>query len=229
MIFSASVLFLFGAAFCILRVTSSTGSFPKPLSAVQERVYVRRMLDGDTEARDKLVEHNLRLVAHIVKKYYSSAEDPDDLISIGTIGLMKGISTYDPARNVKLATYTSRCIENELLMYFRSNKKHANTVSLNEPIEQNDDSGSLSLMDVLHYEDDALERVEYSDRYALLFRCLHDCLDSRERDIIVLRYGLSGGSPLTQREVAARRGISRSYVSRLEKKAIQKLSAAMTE
>ncbi len=222
-----SVLFVCGAAFCILRVTSATGSFPKPLSAEQEATYVEQMLHGDPSARDALVEHNLRLVAHIVKKYYSSAEDPDDLISIGTIGLMKGISTYDPARSVKLATYASRCIENELLMYFRSTKKHAHTISLNEPIEQGDDGGGLSLMDVLCCEDDALERIEYSDRYAMLFRCLHDCLDLREREILILRYGLNGGAPLTQREVAAQRGISRSYVSRLEKKAIGKLSAAM--
>ena len=171
--------------------------------------------------------HNLRLVAHIIKKYYSSGEDPDDLISIGTIGLIKGISTFDPAKQVRLTTYASRCIENEILMYFRSIKKLSREVSLEEPIEQSSESGTLSLMDVLHCEDHALERVENSDRCEMLFRCLHTALDARERDILTLRYGLSGSPPLTQREVASRRGISRSYVSRLEKRAVCKLADAM--
>lgn len=227
MMLSAAAALFFGAAFCILRVTSSTGSFPHPLSAPQEAELLEKTKQGDLAARNKLVEHNLRLVAHIVKKYYSAGEDPDDLISIGTIGLIKGISTFDPSKNVRLATYASRCIENEILMYFRSIKKLTREVSLEEPIDQGGDNGNLSLIDILSSEDDSLERVENSDRYAMLFRCLHTALDSRERDILILRYGLSGSLPLTQREVAAQRGISRSYISRLEKRAIQKLSAAM--
>lgn len=227
MLFSAAAALLFGAAFCVLRVTSSTGSFPLPLSSAQEAALLERTKNGDLEARNKLVEHNLRLVAHIIKKYYSSGEDPDDLISIGTIGLIKGISTFDASKQVRLTTYASRCIENEILMYFRSIKKLSREVSLEEPIEQSSESGTLSLMDVLRCEDHALERVENSDRCEMLFRCLHTALDARERDILTLRYGLSGSPPLTQREVASRRGISRSYVSRLEKRAVCKLANAM--
>ena len=227
MLFSAAAALLFGAAFCVLRVTSSTGSFPLPLSSAQEAALLERTKNGDLEARNKLVEHNLRLVAHIIKKYYSSGEDPDDLISIGTIGLIKGISTFDASKQVRLTTYASRCIENEILMYFRSIKKLSREVSLEEPIEQSSESGTLSLMDVLRCEDHALERVESSDRGEMLFRCLHTALDARERDILTLRYGLSGSPPLTQREVASRRGISRSYVSRLEKRAVCKLANAM--
>ena len=149
------------------------------------------------------------------------------MISIGTIGLIKGISTFDASKQVRLTTYASRCIENEILMYFRSIKKLSREVSLEEPIEQSSESGTLSLMDVLRCEDHALERVENSDRCELLFRCLHTALDARERAILTLRYGLSGSPPLTQREVASRRGISRSYVSRLEKRAVCKLANAM--
>ena len=227
MMLSAVAALFFGAAFCILRVTSSTGSFPHPLSSAEEAELLERTKQGDLAARNKLVEHNLRLVAHIVKKYYSSGEDPDDLISIGTIGLIKGISTFDSSKNVRLATYASRCVENEILMHFRATKKLSREISLEELIEQSGESSNLSLMDVLSCEDDSLEQVENSDRYAMLFRSLHTVLDSRERDILILRYGLSGQPPLTQREVAAQWGISRSYISRLEKRAIQKLSAAM--
>lgn len=227
MFFSAAAALLFGAAFCILRVTSSTGSFPLPLSAEQESDLLQKMQAGDLNARNKLIEHNLRLVAHIVKKYYTSSEDPDDLISIGTIGLIKGISTFDSSKKVRLATYASRCIENEILMYFRSVKKKSHEVSLEEPIDLSSEGTNLCLMDILSSEDDSLEKIENSDRYAHLFQCLHTCLDTRERDILILRYGLSGYPPLTQREVAAQRGISRSYVSRLETRAIRKLSEQM--
>jgi RNA polymerase sporulation-specific sigma factor len=227
MLLSAAAALFFGAAFCVLRVTSSTGSFPHPLSASQEHELLEKTRNGDLHARNKLVEHNLRLVAHIVKKYYSVGENPDDLISIGTIGLIKGISTFDPSKKVKLATYISRCIENEILMYFRSIKKLSREISLEEPIDQGGNTGNLSLLDILCSEDTSFEQVEYSDRYAMLFRCMHTVLEPRERDILILRYGLSGEPPMTQREVAAQRGISRSYISRLEKRAIQKLSAAM--
>ena len=226
MFLSAAALFL-GAAFCILRVTVSGGSFPLPLSHTEEDRLLLRVQQGDLEARNKLVEHNLRLVAHIVKKYYTANEDTDDLISIGTIGLIKGISTYDPTKNVRLATYVSRCIENEILMYFRSCRKKSREISLEDPLEQTGKSGSLTLMDVLSFEDDSLERVECSDCYQLLYHCFRTCLNSRERSILSLRYGLSGNPPMTQRDVASLHGISRSYVSRIEKRAIEKLSLAM--
>ena len=173
-----------------------------------------------------LIEHNLRLVAHIVKKYYASSSDTDDLISIGTIGLIKGVSTFDPNKNVRLATYISRCIENEILMHFRSTKKYAGDVSLDEPMEQDGDGSSLSLMDVLSSHDRGLEQVDNSDQGQLLFRALQG-LEPREREIIRLRYGLTGQPPLTQRETAKQYGISRSYISRIEKKALLKLRRAL--
>lgn len=224
MLFSITTALLCGAAFCILRVSSPTGSFPRPLNPEQEATYITAMRRGDKHAREKLIEHNLRLVAHIVKKYYSSSADSDDLISIGTIGLIKGVSTFDPEKNVRLATYISRCIENEILMYFRSSKKLSYEVSLDEPIEQDGDGNSLALMDVLSSNDDSLEQIEQSDQNRLIGKAMH-ILDPRERKIIVLRYGLGGHLPLTQREVAQMNGISRSYVSRIEKKALRKLKS----
>lgn len=226
MFLSAAVLF-FGAAFCILRVTVNGGSFPLPLSHAEEQQLLARVQQGDLYARNKLVEHNLRLVAHIVKKYYTANEDTDDLISIGTIGLIKGVSTYDPTKNVRLATYASRCIENEILMYFRSCRKKSREISLEDPLEQSSETGSLTLLDVLSCEDDSLDRVECSDRYQLLYHCFHTCLNSRERSVLSLRYGLSGEPPMSQRDVASLHGISRSYVSRIEKRAIEKLAVIM--
>lgn len=226
MLFSVTTALLCGAALCILRVSSPSGSFPRPLSAEQESACIEAMLRGDRQAREKLIEHNLRLVAHIVKKYYSSSADADDLISIGTIGLIKGVSTFDPGKNVRLATYISRCIENEILMFFRASKKLSHEVSLEEPIESDGDGSSLALMDVLSCTDDALEQVELSDRFQQVSRAL-PVLEPREREIIALRYGLNGRTPLTQRETAQRYGISRSYVSRIEKKALKKLRTQM--
>ena len=199
---------------------------PPPLTAQQEAEAVRGFQQGDRACRDRLIEHNLRLVAHIVKKYYASSSDTDDLISIGTIGLIKGVSTFDPNKNVRLATYISRCIENEILMHFRSTKKYAGDVSLDEPMEQDGDGSSLSLMDVLSSHDRGLEQVDNSDQGQLLFRALQT-LEPREREIIRLRYGLTGQPPLTQRETAKRYGISRSYISRIEKKALLKLRRAL--
>lgn len=222
MLFSITTALLCGAAFCILRVSSPSGSFPRPLSAEQEAAYIQAMRQGDTAAREKLIEHNLRLVAHIVKKYYSFNADTDDLISIGTIGLIKGVSTFDPGKNARLATYISRCIENEILMYFRASKKLSNEVSLNEPMEQDGDGNSLSYMDILSSNDEQLEQIDLSDRNQLLAKALH-VLEPREREIITQRYGLDGHMPLTQREVAKLHSISRSYISRIEKKALQKL------
>ena len=215
------------AMYLMLRVQGSGGTFPKPLSAAEEADCIARMAAGDTAARDTLIERNLRLVAHIAKKYYAEPADQDDLISIGTIGLIKAVSTYKPDKNVRLATYAARCIENEILMYFRAGRKSANDVSLSESQDGEDDSGSLRLLDLIAVEDERLHQVEMSDRYEQLYRCLRTRLDAREREVIVLRYGLDGGDPLPQREIAKKLGISRSYISRIEKKALGKLAAAL--
>lgn len=209
--------------FLLLRLAPPAGSFPRPLTAAEERELVDRCARGDEEARGTLIEHNLRLVAHIIKKYYTRTRDQDDLISIGTIGLIKGISTYKPDKGVRLATYASRCIENEILMYFRSQRKSAGDVSLSETIDADGDGNNLSLMDVVCAEDDVFERLSSQEIYAQLRRCVEEDLEPREREIIKLRYGLSGKKRLTQKETAERMGISRSYVSRIEKKALDKL------
>ena len=216
-------LALISYPFLMLRLSKAEGSFPKPLSAEEEREYIDRCLEGDTEARNVLIERNLRLVAHIVKKYYSQSCEQDDLISIGTIGLIKGISSYRPDKGVRLATYASRCIENEILMHFRSVRKTASDVSLSDTLESDGDGGSLSLMDVVSVEDDILDRMGSSEALERLRVHFAALPDERERVILSLRYGLSGEQPLTQKETAERLGISRSYVSRLEKKALERL------
>ncbi len=201
--------------FVTLRLSGGgTGSFPRPLKAEEERECLERWAQGDLEARNKLVEHNLRLVAHIAKKYFNQAGDQDDLISIGTIGLIKGISTFKPDKKVRLATYASRCIENEILMYFRSRKKLQGEVSLADTLESAGEGGGLSLMDVIAVDDTMLEELDARDAQRKVRRCVDVCLTPRERTIIVQRYGLDDRPPRTQREVAARCGISRSYVSR---------------
>ena len=226
---SASVLLLLSGVLWMLRLGPS-GSFPRPLRAEEERKYLDRWLsDGDLEARNALVEHNLRLVAHIVKKYYSQSCEQDDLISIGTIGLIKGVSTYRPDKGVRLATYASRCIENEILMYFRRQKKSAGDLSLSEALEADGDGGELSLMDVLASEEDLAEDLSLKDSAARLRDAVARVLTGREAELIERRYGLAGRPPETQKQVAARFGISRSYVSRLEKKALEKLRAALGE
>ena len=217
---------LLDSAFLMLRLGSGSGSFPRPLSAEEERKYVALAAEGSEEARAFLIEHNLRLVAHIIKKYYAAACDQDDLISIGTIGLIKGISSYRPDRGVRLATYASRCVENEILMYFRSQRKSAGDVSLSDALDS-DGEGGLSIQDVLYEEDDILERLSLKEDSRRLRRFVSDALEPREREIISLRYGLGGDAALPQREVADRLGISRSYVSRLEKKALEKLKKKM--
>lgn len=224
-----SALLFADAFFWMLRVSPVTGSFPQPLSAVQERAALEAMQAGDPAARDKLIEHNLRLVAHVVKKYYASREDQDDLVSIGTIGLIKAVSTFKPDKNIRLATYACRCIENEILMYFRTLRKQSQEVSLSEPIDNDSEGNAISLLDVISCEDTMLEQVELSDRQQLLYRYLAEALEPREREILFLRYGLTGRPPLPQREVADQCRISRSYVSRIEKKALQKLKSCFSE
>ena len=210
---SAALLLFANTLLFSLRL-SGGGSFPKPLSAAEEREYLRRYAQGDQEARDVLIERNLRLVAHIIKKYYTQSADQEDLISIGTIGLIKGISTFDASKGARLATYAARCVENEILMYFRSQKKTASDVSLSECIETGKDGTSLSLMDVIDSEEDLFEDLSAREMHGKLREIMQQVLTPREREILTLRYGLSNQPPQTQRELAARCGISRSYVSR---------------
>ena len=225
---SSAFLLLLSGAFLTLRLGPGAGSFPRPLNAQEERDAVEAWVQrGDLEARNKLVEHNLRLVAHIVKKYYAQTSDQEDLISIGTIGLIKGISTYRPEKNVRLATYASRCIENEILMFFRSQRKSASDLSLSDVVDSDGEGNSLPLMDTLAEERDMAEEISNSELGVQARACVDRVLDDREAEIIRLRYGLSGEKPLTQRQVALVSGISRSYVSRIEKKAIEKLRAAL--
>lgn len=209
-----------------LRLTTPTGSFPKPLTPQEEKYYLERSSQGDLEARNILVERNLRLVAHILKKYYASASDQDDLISIGTIGLIKAISTFDGSKGTRLATYAGRCIQNEILMYFRSQRKSAGDISLSDYLEGGGEGG-LSVMDTLASEEDLFEEAHIRSETRRLMAMLPHVLSPRETEIISLRYGLKNQMPLPQREVAKRLGISRSYVSRIEKKALEKLRAGM--
>ena len=223
------IYLMMNGLFFTLRLSGGSGSFPRPLKAAEEREYLERAAQGDLEARNLLVEHNLRLVAHIVKKYYAQTGDQDDLISIGTIGLIKGISTFKSDKNVRLATYASRCIENEILMHFRAQKKLAGEVSLADSLDGDDDGSSLSLMDVIAVDDNMLEELDTRDACRKVRHCVDTCLTDRERSIITLRYGLDDRPPRTQREIASRCGISRYYVSRIEKRALEKLEQAMRE
>ncbi len=220
---SAVFAALLSYPFLLLRLAGTNGSFPKPLSQSEEKLYLERCAEGDIEARNILIERNLRLVAHIIKKYYTQSSEQDDLISIGTIGLIKGISTYRPEKGVRLATYASRCIENEILMYFRSQKKSAGDLSLSDSIDTDKEGNNLSLMDVICAEDDIFEELGSRELYAQLRKYVRTELDEREKTVINMRYGLEGGNRMTQREVADKCGISRSYVSRIEKKALEKL------
>ena len=218
----------FSGLFFSLRLGPGSGSFPRPLRAEEEARAVEAWVShGDIAARNELVEHNLRLVAHIVKKYYAHAADQEDLISIGTIGLIKGVSTYRPDKKVRLATYASRCIENEILMYFRAQRKSAGDLSLSDSIESDGEGNSLSLIDVLAGEEDLFENVSTAELRGQVREAVGRVLDAREAEVIRLRYGLDSAAPLTQRETAERCGISRSYISRIEKKALEKLRRAI--
>ena len=207
--------------FLILYISNGS-SFPKPLTAKEEQHYYEKFKAGDESARDILIERNLRLVAHVIKKYYSNISDQEDLISIGTIGLIKGINSYKPCKGTKLATYAARCIENEILMYFRSQRKNQNETLISSPIEIDEDGNSLTYMDIVCEEDDLAENIDLKINTRRLYDYI-ESLEKREKTIITLRYGLYNTKPLTQKEVAKKLDISRSYVSRIEKKALEKL------
>ena len=213
----ASSLFYFA-----LHVTPA-GSFPPPLKAKEESELLKRMKNGDLSAKNKLIEHNLRLVAHIVKKYYSSPDEQDDLISIGTIGLIKGITSFNADKGIRLATYAARCIDNEILMYFRSLKKTAQDVYISDPIDTDKDGNTLTLIDIIADETDITEEIDVKLKLQKLRKIINHALDDREKTIICYRYGIGGCKELTQHEIAHKLGISRSYVSRIEKAALTKL------
>lgn len=213
-------LFFFTGAF-------SGGSYPKPLSAADEEKYLRLAAEGDRHAKDMLVKHNMRLVAHIVKKYNGAAET-DDMISVGSIGLIKAINTYKPGHGTRLATYTARCIENEILMLIRAGKKHKGNVSLSDPVGTDKDGNELTLMDLLfEKEDKVFGSVEQSLMQEKFLSAVKKLLTERETHVICMRYALAGGVPLAQREVAREMKISRSYVSRIEKRALEKLKRGL--
>ncbi len=209
---SAALLLLSQSLFFSLHLAGNPGSFPQPLSEQEEQACLARWAEGDLAARNRLVEHNLRLVAHIIKKYYTTADNQDDLISIGTIGLIKAVNTFRPDKKIRLATYASRCIENEILMYFRSQRKLQGEVSLSDTIETDGSGDALYLLDVVGTDDTMLSDLQDKENCLRLRRAVAECLTQREADIIRRRYGLDGHVPHTQKQVAALYGISRSYV-----------------
>lgn len=214
---SANLLYL------MLHLTSGS-SFQKPLTPKQEQEeLIKFHRDGDIEARNRLVNHNMRLVAHIIKKYYANYSEQEDIISIGTIGLIKAVNTFDYTKGTKLATYASRCIENEIFMHFRSQKKSAQDVSMNEPIDTDGEGNPLTFTDIIYSDETIFEDVDLKLKTERLYEYLKRIDDPRERQILIMRYGLYDTEPYTQREIAAKLGISRSYVSRIEKKAIEEL------
>lgn len=214
---------------CRVDYINGSDTFPPPLSKEEEQAVFARLHQGDTAARETLIVHNLRLVVYIAKKFESSGLGLEDLISIGTIGLIKGVSSYRPEKGTRLATYAAKCVENEILMYFRSRKKLQGEVSLNDSLDSDADGESLYLMDVVGVEDTMYLDIQDRDDCLRVRRLVHECLTEREKEVIISRYGLGGRMPHTQREVAKKLGISRSYVSRIEKRALQKLEEALGE
>ena len=207
----------------------NTGSFPKPLTQEEESRYLKLAKEGNPEARNILIERNLRLVAHIMKKYYTQAADQEDLISIGTIGLIKGITTFDGGKGARLATYAARCVENEILMHFRATRKNAQDVSLSDYIETGSEGTPLELMDVVAEDADLLEKISEREQARQLRAAMENCLTEQERQVITLRYGMNGEHAQRQREVAQKTGLSRSYISRIEKRALEKLRRELEE
>ncbi len=218
---------IFSQSLFIALHIDNPGMFPPPLKASQERDLISQMNNGDELARKKLIEHNLRLVVHIIKKYYAATCDQDDLISIGTIGLIKAINSYQSDKGVRLATYAARCIENEILMHFRSQKKTAQDISLDDPIETDSEGNPLTLMDILSVDDTVFEDVNLGMDKKKVRQFVSEIADKREKQIIIMRYGLNGNDPMTQSEIADLLSISRSYVSRIETKTLKKLKKRM--
>lgn len=202
---------------------SNGNCFPPPLPPAKEKEYLIAMKNGDENAKNELIEHNLRLVAHIIKKYYASCAQQDDLISVGTIGLIKAVNTFDCDKGTRLATYAARCVENEILMYFRAQKKSAQDISVNEPIDTDSEGNPLTLMDIISTEDEIVDEIYKNTMIKRLVNAVDKIENPREKTIVILRYGLDGNRPLTQREVSQRLNISRSYVSRIEKKTLAAL------
>ena len=220
--FSALISMILNAVHLLLGI-GTPQNFPPPLSAAEEREAFEAKSAGDMSARERLILHNLRLVAHIVRKYYGAAKNSEDLVSIGTIGLVKAVDSFNPTNGARFATYAAKCIQNEILMHFRAQKKLSCEVSINETIDVDRDGNPLTYIDVIATEDNVEEELDKSIKSSRVRRLVETVLAPREREIITLRYGLSGEVPLTQREVAAKLGISRSYVSRIEKGALDTL------
>lgn len=219
-----SVFTVMANCFFLMSYVTNINSFKNPLSAEEERKYLKLYKNGDKEAKNILIERNLRLVAHVVKKFPCSSNDNDDLISIGTIGLIKAISTFNPDKSTRLSTYAGRCIENEILMHLRSEKKSQGDVFLQDPIGKDKDGNEITLIDKLNNDDeDVFDEVNLKMQIKKLYQYMRDFLPEREQRVLEMRYGLSNGSEMTQKEIAKLLGISRSYVSRIEKKAIKKL------
>lgn len=225
--FFSSISEIFGRFMFLFLKVSGSGSFLPPLDPEEERKYFLLAREGDTEARKKLIEHNLRLVAHITKKYTSSGTSADDLMSLGTIGLIKAIDSFDITNGTKFATYASKCLQNEILMHFRSKKKLIGEVSLGDTIDTDKDGNPLTYMDIICCEDTIADDLDFKIKLEKAINAINTLLSPREKNIIILRYGLDGNDPVPQREIAVKLGISRSYVSRIEKKALGKLRDAM--
>ena len=210
---------------CLILHVTDTDAFPKPLSKKEERDLLEKMSHGYENAKKKIIEHNLRLVAHIVKKYYANYSEQDDLISIGTIGLIKGINSFNYEKGTKLATYCARCIENEILMYFRNCKKTSQEISFSEPIDTDSEGNPLTLMDIIAIDDTIIDDIDTKNKLVKLVEIINNISDERDKTIIIKRYGLDGLPPLTQKEIAKELNISRSYVSRIEKRILEEIKA----
>ncbi len=223
--FESIAALIYGFLYLFLKISDSD-AFPPPLSPKEEEECFKLMKQGDREARQKLITHNLRLVAHIVKKYYSGT-DPEELISTGTVGLIKAVDTFDPENGTRFATYASRCLQNEILMQFRAQKKFQNEVSVNDTIDTDKDGNPLTYGDIISTDEDIADTIELKFKTKKALDYIMNGLTERERKIMIMRYGIGGGKALTQRETAQRLGISRSYVSRIEKSALDKLRAHM--
>ncbi len=212
---------ILGNMLCFILHVTDAESFPKPLSKKEEKEAIEKLAHGDEQAKKLLIEHNLRLVAHIIKKYYSNYSEQDDLISIGTIGLIKGVNSFKPEKGAKLATYCARCIENEILMHFRNSRKISQEMSFSDPIDTDSEGNPLTLMDIIAIDDTIIEDIDTRNKLIKLVKIVKNMPENRDKEILIKRYGLDGKAPLTQREVAKELNISRSYVSRIEKRILE--------